>query len=141
MAPEDVRRLFEFIDWVLEQPDPLEHRFQEETDAFQREKRMPFVNIFERVGMEKGLLRGIEVALRMKFGAEGLELMPELHEIWDNEVLHKVLHRIKTVDSPAALRRYWTRIRRRKRVDPMREVYRLEDPATPAPRRSGRRRS
>lgn len=102
---------------------------------------MPYLYGFERYGYREGLLLGIEACLEFKFGVEGLELMPELHEIWDNEVLHKVLHRIKTAENPAALRRYWTRIRRRKRVDPMREVYRLEDPATPAPRRSGRRRS
>ena len=73
----------------------------------------------------------------MKFGAEGLELMSELHEIWDNEVLDKILDRIETVDSPAALRRYWTRIRRVKKPDP---IYGLIEPdssetAIPAPRR------
>jgi hypothetical protein len=99
---------------------------------------------FERYGYRKGLLLSIEACLKMKFGAEGLELMPELREIWDNEVLRKVVHRIGTADSPAALRRYWTRIRRRKKVDP---IYGLIDEprppeaATPAPRRSGRRRS
>jgi hypothetical protein len=114
MAPEDVRRLFDFIDWVMELPEPLERRFQEETDAFQREKRMPFVNIFERVGMEKGLLQGIEVALDVKFGAAGLELMPELRDIRDHVLLGKILARIKTAESPDDLRRLWTRKRRSK---------------------------
>jgi hypothetical protein len=105
---------------------------------------MPKMYGFEGFGYRKGLLLGIEACLRVKFGAEGLELMPEIHEIWDNEVLDKVLDRIVTADSPAALRRYWTRIRRRKKPDP---IYGLIDEpsppetATPAPRRSGRRRS
>jgi hypothetical protein len=114
-----------------------------EITAHRQERPMPYMYGFERYGYRKGLLLGIEACLRMKFGAEGLELMPELHEIWDNEVLDKVLHRIETVESPAALRRYWTRIRRRKKADP---IYGLIDElqppaaATPALRRSGRRR-
>jgi hypothetical protein len=105
---------------------------------------MPYMYGFERYGYRKGLLLGIESCLRVKFGAEGLELIPELHEIWDNEVLHKVLHRMETAESPAALRRYWTRIRRRKKADPIYGLIGEPQPpeaATPAPRRSGRRRS
>jgi hypothetical protein len=58
-----------------------------EITAFQREKLMPFIDIAERKGMEKGLLRGIEECLEVKFGAEGLELMPELRELHDHELL------------------------------------------------------
>ena len=36
----------------------------------------------------------------MKFGAEGLELMPELREIRDHELLGKILARIETAASP-----------------------------------------
>ena len=50
----------------------------------------------------------------MKFGAEGLALMPELREIRDHELLGRVLHRIETAASPDDLRRVWTRKRRPK---------------------------
>ena len=40
----------------------------------------------------------------MKFGAEGLELMPELREIQDHELLRKVLGAIETAASPDDLR-------------------------------------
>ena len=53
----------------------------------------------------------------MKFGAESLELMPELREIYDHVLLEKILDRIETADSPAALRRYWTRKRRPKKAE------------------------
>ncbi len=119
MAPEDVRRLFDFIDWIMELPEPLKHRFWDETDAYEQEKRMRFINIAERVGMEKGLLAGIETSLKVKFGAEGLELMPELREIQDHVLLGKILKRIETADSPAAVRRVWTRKRRPKPTEPM----------------------
>jgi hypothetical protein len=114
MDPEDVRHLFRFIDWVMELPEPLEHLFWDEIDAYQQENVMPFIDIAERVGIEKGLLRGIEACLRMKFGAKGEELMPELRAIRDHEVLDKVLARIETADSPDTLRRVWTRKRRSK---------------------------
>jgi hypothetical protein len=75
---------------------------------------MPYISSVEKVSMQMGLLRGIEACLKLKFGAAGLELMPEIREIRDHQVLDKVLTRIEAVDSPAALRRVWTRKRRPK---------------------------
>jgi hypothetical protein len=75
---------------------------------------MPKLYGFERLGYRKGLLLGIEACLDLKFGAEGLELIPELREIRDHVLLDKVLERIKTADSPADVRRVWTRKRRPK---------------------------
>lgn len=118
MNPEDVRHLFRFIDWVMELPAPQENHFLEELDSFQQEKRMPFIDIIERRGLEKGLLRGIEVSLDVKFGAEGLELMPELRQIRDHVLLGKILARIKTAASPDDLRRVWARKRRSKKAEP-----------------------
>ena len=73
---------------------------------------MPFITIAERVGMEKGLLKGIEECLELKFGDEGLKLMPELREIQDHELLDAVLGAIKKASTPDDLRRLWTRKRR-----------------------------
>jgi hypothetical protein len=80
--------------------------------TYRQEKHMPFITIAERVGMEKGLLRGLEVALRIKFGDEGLKLMPELRELQDHELLSAVLAAIRTAASPEELRRVWTRSRK-----------------------------
>jgi hypothetical protein len=76
---------------------------------------MPFMTIFERVGMEKGLLEGIEECLELKFGDEGLKLMPELRELQDHELLRTVLHAIKKASIPDDVRRVWTRKRRVKK--------------------------
>jgi hypothetical protein len=102
---------------------------------------MPYMDFFERRGMVKGPRSSLEVCLDVKFGEKGLELMPELRQIRDHELLRKVLANIKAADSPGGLRRVWTRKRRPRKTDPMRDVYRLQGTATPAPRRSGRRRS
>jgi hypothetical protein len=116
MDPEDIRQLLRFIDWIMDLPQELERLFQQEIKAYQEEKRMPFITIFERVALEQGLLRGIEACLRLKFGAEGLELMPELREIQDHELLGKILDAIETAASPGELRRLWTRKRRSKKA-------------------------
>jgi hypothetical protein len=115
MDPEDVRQLFRFIDWVMELPEAQERLFWQEITTYQQEKCMPFYTIADRVAMERALLEGIEVSLKVKFGDQALELMPELRELQDHELLRAVLHAIETADSPEELRRVWTRRRRSKK--------------------------
>src|SRR5262249_29518697 len=107
LRADDVRQLFRFIDWIVELPEALERLFWDEITMYQEEKRMPFITAPERIGMEKGLLKGIEVSLKIKFGAAGLELMPEIRELQDHEVLDAVLEAIETVASPDELRKVW----------------------------------
>lgn len=78
---------------------------------------MPFIDIFERRAIAKGLLQGIESCLRIKFGAEGLELMPELRQIRDHVLLEKVLLKIETAEGLDEVRRVWTRKRRPKKAE------------------------
>jgi len=115
LAAQDVRQLFRFIDWILALPEPVERAFLQEVYEYQEAKRMPFIDIAERVGIEKGLLRGIEVALRMKFGEQGLKLMPELRAIQDHELLDRILTATETAATPAELRRMWSPRRAKKR--------------------------
>jgi len=75
---------------------------------------MQFITTPERIGMEKGLLAGIEVSLEVKFGEEGLQLLPEIRELQDHELLRAVLEAIKTADTPDELRRIWVPKRRKK---------------------------
>src|SRR4051812_30818132 len=72
-----------------------------------RELGMPFMTTPERFGWEKGLLQGIEVCLDIKFGAEGLKLMPEIRSLEDHEVLRAVLQTLRTANTPAEVRRIW----------------------------------
>ncbi|HEV3025385.1 MAG TPA: hypothetical protein VGX76_23100 [Pirellulales bacterium] len=73
---------------------------------------MPFVTIAERVGMEKGLLVGIEALVQVKFGEEGLNLLPEIRRIQDDEALLKILRSITTARSTDDVRRSFSRARR-----------------------------
>ncbi len=115
MNPEDVRQVFRFIDWIMDLPEGREQNFWQEFTAYQLEKQMPFITIADRVAMEHCLLRGIEVCLQMKFGDEGLNLMPELRDLRDHELLDVVLEAIPGAASPDDLRRMWTRKRRSRR--------------------------
>jgi hypothetical protein len=115
MDAENVRQLLRFIDWIMDLPQELERLFQQEITAYQQEQHMPFLTIFDRIALQEAFLKGIEVCLKIKFGAEGLELMPELRELEDHELLRAVLEAIPAADSPAELRRLWTRRRRSRR--------------------------
>jgi len=57
--------------------------------------------------MEKGLLKGIELGLEVKFGAEGLKLLPEIRELSDLQVIEEVLQAIKTATTPEQVRQIW----------------------------------
>jgi len=102
-----VRELFRVIDWLMELPPPLQDTFWEETDKIQEEKHMPFITTPERVGMRRGLRRGIEGMLRVRFGEEGLKLMPEIREIHEEEKLEAILTALETAANLDEVRRLW----------------------------------
>ncbi len=58
-------------------------------------------------GVREGLLAGIEVSLEIKFGEEGLRLLPEIYKIEDVDVLRAVQKAIKTAEVAEDLRRIY----------------------------------
>jgi hypothetical protein len=58
-------------------------------------------------GRREGLLAGIELGLKLKFGTEGLRLLPELYRIEDVGLLRAVHEGIETASTPAELRRIY----------------------------------
>lgn len=58
----------------------------------------------EKRGFRQGLLEGIELCLQVKFGSEGLLVLPEVSQIEDIEVLKAILDSIKRVTDPQELR-------------------------------------
>jgi len=69
---------------------------------------MPFISTPERVGRLDGLCIGIESLLRVRFGEEGLKLMPEIREIYEYEKLKVVVKALETAASPEEVRRLWS---------------------------------
>jgi hypothetical protein len=107
-SPHDVRELFRLIDWLMELPPALAAVFRQDLDRIQEERRMPYVTSIERLARSEGQREGIEVLLRLRFGDEGLKLMPEIREIHDEEILRAVLKAFETATSLDEVRRVWS---------------------------------
>jgi hypothetical protein len=108
LSPKDVRELFRLIDWLMVLPPALNDTIWQEVDKIQEERRMPFVTSIERAGHCRGLRMGIESVLRIRFGEEGLKLMPEIQAIYEEEQLQAILIALETAASPNEVRRLWT---------------------------------
>jgi hypothetical protein len=76
---QDVLNLFRFLDWVLTLPESLADEFKADLERFERENQMPYITSIERRAEERGRLIGaIELGLELKFGNDGLQLLPEI---------------------------------------------------------------
>jgi hypothetical protein len=107
-SPKDVRELFRLIDWLMDLPPTLDGVFRQDVARIQEERRMPYVTSIERWGRCEGLRQGIEVVLRLRFGEEGLKLMPEIREIHEYQKLEEILKALETATSLDAVRRLWS---------------------------------
>jgi hypothetical protein len=101
---EDVINLFGFIDWVMSLPEELEQEFQQQIQQLEEERRMPYITSVERSGIRQGLLEGISLGLKLKFGDSGNSLKPEISDIRDVEQLRAILKRLETADTLSDLR-------------------------------------
>ena len=55
-------------------------------------------------GLRSGLLEAIAFGLDLKFGVEGLKLMPEIGKIEDIDMLRAIQNALRSVQSPEELR-------------------------------------
>lgn len=113
---QDILNLFRFIDWVITLPQDLETRFRQELEQYEREAQMPYVTSIEqmakqegmqegrREGLREGLISGIELALELKFGSEGAQVLPEIAQIEDVETLKAIQSGLRQVSTLAELR-------------------------------------
>lgn len=112
---EDVVHLFRFIDWMMRLPEELEEGFWQEVRQYEEVKHMPYITSVERMGikkgieqgMQQGLLAGIELGLELKFGSEGLRLLPEVYKVEDVDVLRAIHEGLKQVNTLDELRRIY----------------------------------
>ena len=106
-----VLELLRLIDWLVALPVEHERLVERELEHGEEEQGMAYVTSWERIGEErgevKGLVQGLAVALDLKFGAAGIALVPELEQITDPEVLQRVAARIKTAASIDDLRQVY----------------------------------
>ncbi len=109
---QDILNLFRFINWVMALPEEVETSFLQEIKQYQQERQMPYITNFEQMLInqgikqekQRGLLSAIELGLELKFGNEGLQLLPEISEINDVEVLEAIKIGLRTVGNLNELR-------------------------------------
>ncbi len=104
---EEIRQLGRLIDWLMELPPPLEQAFRQEIDAYKEGRQMPFVDFFERSGINKGMLRAIESTLRTKFGEEGVGLLPQIEALNDADKFLALNQAIVRAANLEEVRRAW----------------------------------
>ncbi|MGI2905184.1 Rpn family recombination-promoting nuclease/putative transposase [Tolypothrix sp. VBCCA 56010] len=62
----------------------------------------------ETRGETRGLLSAIELGLELKFGSQGLQLMPEISQITDLDVLRAIREGLRTMNSLEEIRQIYT---------------------------------
>jgi len=109
LGAEEIRQFFRVIDWLMELPPELEEECHAEIFRFEREKGMPYLTSIERTALAKGrregLLRGIEVALEIRFGSAGRQLLPLVQAERRLEVLEAVQEALRTAKSLDEIRK------------------------------------
>jgi hypothetical protein len=68
--------LFNVIDWMMHLPQQLQAELLDKVEELERDRGMPYVNSFERRGLERGLEQGLEKGLE-----QGLEQLSRLVEL------------------------------------------------------------
>jgi hypothetical protein len=101
---EAVINLLAFIDWMLTLPLDLELEFKTEVEQLEAQVRMQYVTSFERIARMESLLEGIEVGLKLKFGTQGLSVLPEISTLEYVEQLRAVLKGLETASNLDELR-------------------------------------
>jgi hypothetical protein len=108
MSGPEIVQMFRIIDWMMTLPPGLAAKFETNLDAFEKERQMPFITPTEQrwmnKGQAKGHIDGIEVVLELRFGAEGLALMPRVRQIADPAVLEQLLRASKSAADLDAFR-------------------------------------
>lgn len=115
---DDIRKLFRFIDWIMELPANLESSFWHELKQFEEERHMPFMTTPERIGrregraegLAEGLKEAILVGLEFKYPAQAQEMMTVVHRISDVESLRQVLQAVKSAPSLEEVRSALNRV-------------------------------
>ena len=112
---QDVINLFHFIDWIMRLPEELEEDFRQEITRYEEEKKMRYVSSLERIGIKKGKKEGkkegrkegrkegwqkaIEMVLSVKFGENGMKLIPVIQSLKDEDRLNVIMKSVIKTDN------------------------------------------
>ena len=69
----DILNLFKFFDWILNLPKPLETEFWQELQAYEEDRKMPYITSVERIGYDRGKLEERQ-SIALNFMRQGISL-------------------------------------------------------------------
>jgi hypothetical protein len=108
LTAEQIRQLFRLIDWLMDLPPELAQEFADQIHRFEEERHMPYITSVERLAREKGraegIQEGIELALELKFGTDGLALMPLVRQVKKLDLLQSIRQTLRTADTLEPIR-------------------------------------
>jgi hypothetical protein len=67
---------------------------------------VPSLSYLERRGRRQGFLKAAQIGLKLKFGAEGMALMPEVEKVEDLAVLEAICDAIEPAASLDDVRKF-----------------------------------
>ena len=99
-----IRKLFRFIDWIMMLPNDMNQQFYETMETFEESGSRPFITSWERLGLERGMKKGMEQelqhiqelildSLQIRFGAIDPDIETALTHINTVEEL-RIVHRL-----------------------------------------------
>ena len=99
---DEIKGLFEFIDWVMQLNDEEEKLIWEEIKELEGVKKMPYVTSVERIGRAEGLQQGlledgrmmVAEALDERFGKIPSTISNAVNQIKDRDVLKFLLRQV-----------------------------------------------
>ena len=71
---------------------------------------MDYCSLIEQDGMEKGMIKGIRLGLKLKYGSEGLCLIEEIDKIKDVLILEKIVDKIESSTSLEEIRNVYKNV-------------------------------
>lgn len=107
---EDILELFRFLDWIMALSPALEHGFSDIVHVELEANGMPYVTSWERQGLRKGLLQGLQEVLLARFDQVPTDIQATLASIEDGDTilaLNRAAVKSETLDAfRAALARH-----------------------------------
>jgi hypothetical protein len=109
MDTEETAQFMRLVDWLVPLPKEAQVRVWQEVERILEENHMPFMSYPEQRGWEKGLqqglLKAIELGLKLKFGSEGLALLPDIQRHTGPAFLESLYQALETATTLEDIRR------------------------------------
>jgi hypothetical protein len=90
-SQDEIRAIFEFIDWIITLNDKEEGLIREEIEKLEGVKKVPYVTSIERIGRREEKKEGILEVLDVRFGSVPLDITDHINDIENDKKLKKLL--------------------------------------------------